>query len=106
MTKTTCYLAGPMTGIPRFNFPAFDAAKKELEERGYEVVSPADLDRATGFDEHSDTAPPLRECASRDLNAIIDRCGTIAVLPGWKNSKGTRAELALAQWLDLEVIFL
>ena len=37
------YLAGPMTGLPQFNFPAFDNAEKDLQARGYDVVPPADL---------------------------------------------------------------
>ena len=44
------YIAGPMTGIDKYNFPAFDAAAQDLRDMGFHPVSPADIDRAHGFD--------------------------------------------------------
>lgn len=38
------YLAGPMSGIKGFNFPAFHAAAKVLRAAGYIIVSPAETD--------------------------------------------------------------
>ena len=37
---TKVYLAGPMRGLPRYNFDAFDRAAKYLREDGYAVFSP------------------------------------------------------------------
>ena len=34
------YIAGPMTGLVAFNFPAFEAARQDLEDAGFEVESP------------------------------------------------------------------
>lgn len=48
--KKRVYIAGRMRGVPLFNFPAFDAARDRLEALGIEVLSPADMDRAAGFD--------------------------------------------------------
>lgn len=36
------YLAGPMTGIADYNFPAFNAAAARLRAVGFDVVNPAD----------------------------------------------------------------
>jgi nucleoside 2-deoxyribosyltransferase len=44
------YLAGPMTDRPRFNFDEFDRHAAMLRGRGHIVISPAELDRAEGFD--------------------------------------------------------
>jgi hypothetical protein len=38
---TRAYIAGPMTGLPEFNFPAFHAAAASLRARGFEVENPA-----------------------------------------------------------------
>ncbi len=48
--KPTIYIAGPMSGYPQYNFPAFDEARDELRENGWQVVSPADMDREHGLD--------------------------------------------------------
>ena len=39
-----------MRGKKWFNFPGFDWAKECLTRAGWEVISPADLDREIGFD--------------------------------------------------------
>jgi len=38
------YVAGPMTGIPHFNFPLFDAVSAALRSQGYTIISPAETD--------------------------------------------------------------
>lgn len=37
------YIAGPMTGYPDANYPAFHVARDALLAHGYQVVSPADF---------------------------------------------------------------
>lgn len=103
-TKLKTYVAGPMRGIPLFNFPAFDAARDRLVAIGHSVISPADIDRQYGFDGVSGGVPSPRECIKRDVVAITEECDTIALLPGWEKSKGSAVEVALGLFLGLKFI--
>lgn len=109
------YIAGPMRGKKWFNFPDFDWAKECLMRAGWEVISPADLDREIGFDVKS--LPPdtdwsdvsklgfdLRAAVQRDVAAILD-CDAIFMLHGWSESRGAKAEKAIAEWLGLMVFY-
>ncbi len=106
------YIAGPMTGIPHFNFRMFALAAAELRYAGYTVVSPAEVDQESGFDPFTLPAdynwhklPPCmtaRDFAKRDTALLLD-CDAIHMLPGWEHSKGARAEHALAVWAGLEI---
>lgn len=93
------YIAGKMSGIPAYNFPAFDEARDGLRALGYDVISPADMDRAVGFDPficHADKEF-LEAAMRRDVEAVM-RADCIVMLPGWEDSTGAKAELALARW--------
>lgn len=100
------YLAGPMTGFPNYNFPAFFDAEEKLKEQGYEVINPARLDSDAGYDPtHPDFVMDeafLVGAAKRDLMGVIDT-DAIALLPEWEGSKGAKAELAVARWLGKKV---
>ena len=50
MSKKIVYIAGKMRGITYYNFPEFDAARDRLTALGFEVLSPADMDRKAGLD--------------------------------------------------------
>jgi len=106
------YIAGPMRGIEHYNFPAFDKAAELARSLGFDPVSPADLDRDNGFDGMSITQDnwydlpesfDLRKTVQRDLAAMLT-CDAIAMLPGFERSTGAGAELAVAQWMGLEVL--
>lgn len=97
------YLAGPMRGYDRLNFPAFDRAAAELRAQGHTVFSPADNDREKGYD--TMTGQDIRRaCIFDDLEYIIKSADAVALLPGWEASKGVAAEVATAKFLDLEII--
>lgn len=101
----TLYIAGPMRGYPRFNFDAFDAAEKDLTEKGYVVHSPATMDRRLGFDPDVHTLDQfdMRAAVKRDVTAIA-ACDAVVVLPGYEKSTGATAELWVAKWLGLPVV--
>ena len=112
------YIAGPMRGIPEFNYPAFHAAAKSLREQGHFVFSPAERDierdgkdwskvSATGdLAEAVQSGFSLRQALGDDIAWICSTADAVALLPGWENSKGANAEKATAEALGLEVIYL
>ena len=97
------YLAGPMRGIPDFNFPAFDAAAANLRSQGYTVFNPADNDREKGY-VGKPVEEIMRDCILDDLTYIIRHADAVALLPGWEASKGVAAEVATAKFLNLKII--
>ena len=99
------YIAGPMRGYPRFNFPAFDKARDYLALRWEGVISPADLDREEGFDPDDDEPDEqfIRAAIDRDCKAIIWEADALALLPGWEFSAGSKMEVALANFLGLPI---
>jgi hypothetical protein len=114
------YLAGPMSGKPYFNFPAFMEAARKLRLEGSIVFNPAqqDIDRH-GVDVSADNPTGdssvgvaamvglnIRQCLKDDLSWICENATHIALLPGWEQSKGARAEHATAQALGLSFIYL
>lgn len=109
------YLAGPMSGIPQFNFPAFIAAADDLRDRGYDVVSPAELDdeedRAAalasedGDQSKLDTGSTWGDFLSRDVKLIADEgIEAIVVLLGWQESRGARMETFVGRLCGLPVV--
>lgn len=99
------YLAGPMRGLPEFNFPAFKEARERLREGGHDVWCPAEHDaREDGFD---GSGQPItldyRHYMRRDLPAVLDS-DAVAVLPGWERSKGARMEVDTARGCGIPVL--
>lgn len=104
------YLSGPMSGMPHYNFPAFDYAAAKLRAEGHEVFSPADNDRKYGLT--GDTTIPFppgitaRVLMKDDCNYICDHAERIAFLPGFENSKGAKVERALSDMFGLTAMIL
>lgn len=107
------YVAGPMRCRYRYNFPEFDRVGGLLLNAGFEVASPADLDRAHGFDPwelpegHDWSTVPtgfdLKAAFHRDIQALAD-CTHILLLDGWTESVGARCEYFAARWLGLKFL--
>lgn len=104
--KRSVYIAGKMRGVPEYNFPAFDDAKRRALELGFDpVYSPADMDRQDDPKIMATLDENERQTlyAIRDLDAIM-RATSIAMIPGWETSRGARAEYFLAVWLGKEIL--
>lgn len=108
VVKGIVYIAGPMRGYPKYNFPAFDIAKQKMIDAGFFVFSPADLDRELGVTEDTpaEDIPKdfLRRALERDL-AAITKSTHVVLLEGWEASRGVRPEAVLAYELGLTFLF-
>lgn len=85
--KDVVYIAGPMTGLPEFNYPAFNAAAATWRAHGWAVLNPAE-----SFGGRTD----LRyERYMRNAINLVMKARAIALLPGWQDSKGAQMEVLL-----------
>lgn len=90
------YISGPMTGLPGLNFGAFHLTAHQLRALGYEVVNPAEKQS-----ESEDLS--WEEYLKQDLQQMLT-CDTIALLPGWQDSKGAHLELHVAHRVGMTVV--
>lgn len=89
------YIAGPMTGYPELNFPAFHAEAARLRGFGFDVVSPAEVNVPH---------PGGWELAMRADIAVLVTCDAIAYLPGWEKSRGAQLEHQIAMALGMREV--
>jgi hypothetical protein len=90
------YVAGPMSGIEDYNFPAFNEAARLLRAAGYSVENPADTGVREGWEWHD----YLRSA----IGSRLVRCDGVATLPGWKQSRGALLEVYIAEALGMPVL--
>lgn len=82
------YIAGPMTGYPDFNYPAFNAEAARLRALGWEVENPA---------ENPVPNPETWENYLRQALRQMLTCDAVAFLPGWEASRGAVLERYVAK---------
>jgi hypothetical protein len=96
-----------MTGIPQFNFPAFEAMAAGLRADGIKVQSPAEMDdpetRKMALSS-PDGAPGTGSAngetwgdfLARDVKLVADGVKGVLVMDGWEKSRGARLETFVA----------
>lgn len=100
---TRVYVAGPMTGIADFNYPAFHAAADQWRELGYEVSNPADHDLAFA-NAHAGEHDLIRaHYLALDIGMVVE-ADAVAVLKGWQESQGALVEVHIAQVMGKPVL--
>lgn len=83
------YIAGPMTGKPDLNYPAFFRAEEQLAACGYEVLNPA-----------RNPGPHYSDYMRQGFTQVC-QADAIALLDGWQGSVGAGQERTLAFWLGV-----
>lgn len=82
------YLAGPMSGLPEFNYPAFNHTAKLFRDKGHEVLNPAE-----NFS--GDTSLPYPTYCGAAMKQTLE-ADAIVLLHGWFYSFGAQLELLVA----------
>lgn len=95
-TPKRIYLAGPMTGLPEYNHPAFHAEAARLRAAGHEVFNPAEIDIGPG----ATWLDYMRVC----IPALVE-CDCARFLPGWECSDGAKVEFHVATGLKMPLTF-
>ena len=105
------YIAGPMSGIPDFNYPAFRKATAELRMQGIRVTSPVEADDKFGVigvqsqEEGKISDTGWRDCVARAVKLLANPAiDTVVLLPGWQASRGAQLEVHIARELGKEIL--
>lgn len=103
------YVAGPMSGMPDLNFPAFHREAARLRAEGFDVVNPAEINGGAdelvtmaGMD-GLQLAAHWRACMRNDIAHLVT-CDAIVMLPGWERSRGATLEHHIARSLGIAVV--
>jgi hypothetical protein len=107
------YIAGPMTGYEHYNVDAFLLAESDWRRAGHDAVTPWEANNAVwqkhygrDFNPREDVCdygdPLIREILAADL-ALLATADAIAVLPGWRKSRGVAVELSVASSMGIPV---
>ncbi|ULQ46976.1 DUF4406 domain-containing protein [Flagellatimonas centrodinii] len=88
------YLAGPMTGLPDYNYPAFNAEAARLRSLGMHIENPAENPEKASWEAY------LRQALTQMLT-----CDCIHFLPGWTKSRGATLEFIVAYRLGVVMTF-
>ena len=99
------YIAGPMSGLRHFNYPAFFEAEGRLISGGYEPINPAlrdskavnmaALSSETGGWDDLPEGTILSEIILRNTADVLT-CDGVATLEGWSDSFGALNEVSVA----------
>lgn len=112
------YISGVITGLTEEQFKAsFAQAEKILESEGFsDYVNPCKVEPCETEDcrvpvvssqTHFSDGSYIHDwkCYMRhDIKAMMD-CRAIAMIPGWRKSKGATLEMDLAQRLGFTILF-
>lgn len=92
------YIAGPMTNLPKFNYPAFIAKESELVKMGYKVLNPA-RNKSTNEDGSKKTWIEFM----KDSFNMLEKSTHIYFLEGWEFSPGAQIESIAAKRMEIKV---
>ena len=105
MKEKIFYLSGPMSGLPEYNYPAFDRAAEKLRAKGYTVATPTEVGSNLEAKYKAERfSLSYQQYMSANIIALLD-CNAIILLPGWSGSRGAKLEQYIAQTLGFDEFY-
>lgn len=95
----TYYLAGPMTGLPNYNYPAFEEVERQLVAKGLTVKSP----HRNAWPAYEPDSSEFYSQVLRDALNLLLTCEGLILLKGWTRSRGAMVEYYIAQALGMPI---
>ena len=93
MKTPVLYLSGAITRNPNYK-REFEAARKDLIDAGYTVVSPLDI---------CDDDWDWNKCMWRCIEVLVTQCDAVAIIPSGYDSAGMELEMQIAERLGMQV---
>ena len=97
------YIAGPMRGLPDFNYPKFNQYAEAHRAVGWYVANPVEIGADYGTPEQINADPALLAAVMAAEIHALETCDAIYLLDGWHKSEGARKELATAIAYGLKI---
>lgn len=94
--KKRIYISLPITGIdPELVARSNSAAKAYIKTQGHSPISPLEI--CEGIEGYANQM-------GKDIAALLD-CDAVYFCRGWRHSRGCRAEYAIAEIYEKEILF-
>ena len=97
------FIAGPMRGYEKYNFPKFDKIEAVLKDHGIECVNPGRISRKFKEKDVNSDINVYNEMVRLQQEAERT-CDTILLLDGWQWSKGAQLEVKTAAELGMQFL--
>ena len=90
------YISGPMTGLPNFNYDAFNEVAQKIRILGLSVFNPAEV-----FSGRTDL--DKKHYMRADIAAVV-KSKMLVLLEGWETSSGAQLEVEVAKACGIECV--
>jgi len=97
------FIAGPMRGYEKYNFPKFDKIEKALKDHGIECINPGRISRKFKEKDVNSDINVYNEMVRLQQEAE-KTCNAILLLDGWQWSKGVQLEVKTAAELGMQFL--
>lgn len=90
------YIAGPMRGMPKWNYDEFNKYAKAFRDAGWAVINPVEIGNLFGSPQYLEDNPQVLELVMNIELTCVEKCDAIFLLDFWETSKGARKEVQVA----------